>query len=87
MDITELASKADDELAQKWTYWSGQIEQYNGPNDRQASFRTSLLRCAYSYARMGVLSFGFLYALRMKEVGKSANFLERVSAEFSPSTE
>ena len=65
-------------------YWSAQIKQHNDPNDRQANFRTGLMRLAYSYARMNVLSFGFQYAFGKNNLGKDADLLERVSTIFCP---
>ncbi|KAH8099947.1 hypothetical protein BXZ70DRAFT_893935 [Cristinia sonorae] len=64
LNIAQLASETDDKLARLWETWIALIRQHtysNDPNDPQANFRNSLLRLAYSYARLTALSFGFQY--------------------------
>ena len=79
LDIAELASRTDDELAHTWSIWIARIRDHTDPNDRQCKFRTGLLRLAYSYARMTVLSFGFQYAFGKNHLGQDMDLLTRVS--------
>lgn len=79
LDIADLASKTDDELTSTWSTWIARIRQHTDPNDRQCKFRTGLLRLAYSYARMTVLSFGFQYAFGKSNLGRDVDLLNRVS--------
>ena len=82
LDIADLASQADDELATTWTRWIALIRANTDADDRQSTFRTGLLRLAYSYARMTVLSFGFQYAFGKSDVGSDVGLLERVRVFF-----
>ncbi|KIP11212.1 hypothetical protein PHLGIDRAFT_159580 [Phlebiopsis gigantea 11061_1 CR5-6] len=77
LDIADLASKADDELATTWGRWIALIRENTDVDDRQSTFRTGLLRLAYSYARMTVLSFGFQYAFGKSSVGRDVDLLNR----------
>lgn len=79
IDIAEHASRADDELAHTWNVWIARIRDATDPKDRQCKFRTGLLRLAYSYARMTVLSFGFQYAFGKSNLGRDVDLLNRVS--------
>ncbi|OBZ72273.1 Protein priB [Grifola frondosa] len=58
LDIAQLASEVDDTLARLWETWSARIREtkIDTPHSR---FRMGLLKLAYSYARMTVLSFAF----------------------------
>jgi hypothetical protein len=78
IDIAELASRVDDQLAQTWNYWTARIHEHTNPNNRQSNFRTGLLRLAYSYARTTVLSFGFQYAFGKNNFGRDVDLLTRV---------
>lgn len=76
-----MASETDDELARLWVHWCGLLREHNDPSDIQGNFRSGLLRLAYSYARMSVLSFGFQYAFGKTSVGQDVTLLRRVSRE------
>ncbi len=80
LDVAALASETDDELARLWETWIARIREHVDPNDVQANFRTGLLRLAYSYARMNVLSFGFQYDFGKSSIGKDVSLLWRVSS-------
>lgn len=69
----------DDKLKNLWETWSARLHESNDPNDVHATFRSGLLRLAYSYARMNVLSFGFQYAFGKASIGQDATLLFRVS--------
>ncbi|KAI0926056.1 hypothetical protein AcV5_008620 [Taiwanofungus camphoratus] len=58
IDFSELASEADDQLARLWETWIARIRELH-LTDPQSCFRTGLLRLAFSYARLSVLSVGF----------------------------
>ena len=74
-----LASETDDQLVRLWETWIVRIRKHVDPNDVQANFRTGLLRLAYSYARMNVLSFGFQYNFGKSSIGQDVTLLWRVS--------
>lgn len=77
LDVADLASRVDDELAQTWSMWSQRIREHTDPNDRQCKFRNGLLRLAYSYARTTVLSWGFQYAFGKSNLGRDVDLLNR----------
>ncbi|KAI0635754.1 hypothetical protein C8Q77DRAFT_1155518 [Trametes polyzona] len=58
LDITEVASAFDDKLAKLGETWLARIQEANFPG-LASRWRNSLLKLAYSYARMTVLSFAF----------------------------
>ncbi|KAI0370391.1 hypothetical protein BV20DRAFT_1074886 [Pilatotrama ljubarskyi] len=58
LDVTEVASTFDDKLAKLGETWLARIKEANFEGV-VCEFRTSLLKLAYSYARMTVLSFAF----------------------------
>ncbi|GJE88589.1 Zn(II)2Cys6 transcription factor [Phanerochaete sordida] len=77
LDIADLASRTDDELAATWATWTVHIREHTDPDDRQCKFRTGLLRLAYSYARTTVLSWGFQYAFGKSNLGRDVDLLNR----------
>ncbi|KAF7791677.1 hypothetical protein EIP86_002700 [Pleurotus ostreatoroseus] len=77
LDVAALASETDDQLARLWETWIARIREHVDPNDVQANFRTGLLRLAYSYARMNVLSFGFQYNFGKSSIGQDVTLLWR----------
>ncbi|THH27370.1 hypothetical protein EUX98_g6816 [Antrodiella citrinella] len=60
LNIAQVASDTDDRLAHLWETWIARIRQHD-PNTAHSKFRNSLLRLAYSYARLTALAFGFQY--------------------------
>ncbi|KAI0768144.1 hypothetical protein BD413DRAFT_479831 [Trametes elegans] len=77
LDITAIASSFDDRLAKLGDTWLARIQEANF-HGLQCEFRTSLLKVAYSYARMTVLSFAFQHAFgRDKSQGFSDTFFWR----------
>ncbi|KAI0694595.1 hypothetical protein BC835DRAFT_1274282 [Cytidiella melzeri] len=77
VDLATLAAETDDELARLWEKWCTLLREHTDPADVQSNFRSRLLRLAYSYARMTVLSFGFLYAFGKTSVGQDVTLLWR----------
>ncbi|KAJ7363984.1 hypothetical protein DFH08DRAFT_930081 [Mycena albidolilacea] len=61
IDFEEVASNTDEELKQLEDRWRQVLEQTD-MTDPQNRFRSGLLKLAYSYARLVVLSFGFQHA-------------------------
>ena len=81
LDVAALASEYDDKLVSMWAMWTTLLQEHDDPNDDQCNFRSCLLRLAYSYARMNVLSFGFQYAFgkESRGLGQDLDLLHRVS--------
>ena len=77
MDFEKIATETDDELKQLEGKWFAVLEQTD-LTDPQNSFRTGLLRLAYSYTRLVVLSYGFQHAF-LKGQANENPFLLRVS--------
>jgi hypothetical protein len=74
-----LASETDEQLQQlaaKWFHLLDQTDQ----SIVQNRFRTGLLKLAFSYARLIVLSFGFQHAFGRNNSDENP-FLNRVSVE------
>ncbi|TRM64801.1 hypothetical protein BD626DRAFT_400336 [Schizophyllum amplum] len=61
VDLEKLSMETDDEIQALSAKWMGIIEQTD-MDDPQNRFRTGLLRLAWSYARLAVLSYGFQHA-------------------------
>lgn len=76
MDLETIAVQTDDELQALGEKWFGLLEKTD-MTDPQNSFRTGLLRLAYSYARLGCLSYGFQQAFA-KNQRQENPFLIRV---------
>lgn len=73
-----LATETDDHLVHLWEFWISRIKATN-KTDGQNQFRIGLLRLAYSYSRLSVLSIAF-----QQSFGKTAGeapFLKRVSPQ------
>lgn len=81
IDFSELASEADDQLARLWETWIARIRELH-LTDPQSCFRTGLLRLAFSYARLSVLSVGFQRAFSKAGSGELP-FLWRVRSVVS----
>jgi hypothetical protein len=78
VDFEAIATETDDELKALYEKWMTTIHANTDMSDPLNSFRTGLLRLAYSYARLIALSYGFQHAFG-KNDGKDENpFLERV---------
>ncbi|EKM52025.1 uncharacterized protein PHACADRAFT_101884 [Phanerochaete carnosa HHB-10118-sp] len=77
LDIADIASRFDDELAQTWSVWIRRVREHTDPNDPQCKFRTGLLRLAYSYSRTTILSWGFQYAFGKSNLGRDVDLLNR----------
>ncbi|KAG1733649.1 uncharacterized protein EDB91DRAFT_1300017 [Suillus paluster] len=60
-NFTQFASEADDELARVGTYWFKQLDEVE-PKSPMLTFRTGLLKMAFSYGRLVALSSGLQYA-------------------------
>ena len=82
LDVAEIASQVDDELAQTWNVWIERIQKHTDPTDRQSNFRTGLLRLAFSYGRTTVLSWGFQYAFGKSSLGRDVDLLNRACGYF-----
>ncbi|KAI0091326.1 hypothetical protein BDY19DRAFT_886393 [Irpex rosettiformis] len=77
IDLAVLAAETDDQLARLWEQWLNLLRENTDPSDVLSNFRNRLLRLAYSYARMSVLSFGFQYAFGKTSVGQDVTLLWR----------
>ncbi|TFK72942.1 hypothetical protein BDN72DRAFT_762497 [Pluteus cervinus] len=62
VELEAIAIETDDELQKLGAKWMVSLEQTD-LTDPQNLFRTGLLKLAYSYARLGCLSYGFQHAL------------------------
>ncbi|CCM01416.1 uncharacterized protein FIBRA_03467 [Fibroporia radiculosa] len=69
IDLAQVCSETDDRLAHLWETWAPRVRKAN--TDGQSHFRTGLLKLAYSYARLTVLSVGFQHTF-----GKSSSTTE-----------
>ena len=69
--------ETDDEIQALQKEWMGIIEQTD-MTDSQNRFRAGLLRLAWSYARLAVLSYGFQHAFGRTNADENP-FLMRVS--------
>ena len=69
--------ETDDEIQALQKEWMGIIEQTD-MSDSQNRFRAGLLRLAWSYARLAVLSYGFQHAFGRTNADENP-FLMRVS--------
>ncbi|CDO74907.1 hypothetical protein BN946_scf184988.g14 [Trametes cinnabarina] len=77
LNITEIASNFDDKLANLGETWLTRIKEANFEGV-VCEFRTSLLKLAYSYGRMTVLSFAFQHTFgRETSQGFSDTFFWR----------
>ncbi|KZT00764.1 uncharacterized protein LAESUDRAFT_764298 [Laetiporus sulphureus 93-53] len=61
VDLAKEAINTDDRLAHLWETWRPRVYATNA-DDPQAPFRTGLLKLAFSYARLSVLSVGFQHS-------------------------
>ena len=78
VDFEGIATATDDELKQMGDKWISTVQQTD-MSDAQNCFRTGLLRLAYSYARLVVLSYGFQHAFGKNDGTDENPFLMRVS--------
>ncbi|KDR76303.1 hypothetical protein GALMADRAFT_67889 [Galerina marginata CBS 339.88] len=71
VDFEKIATETDDELQALHHRWFTVINQLPPTDDQQFSFRTGLLRLAYSYARLVALSYGFQHAFGKNNVDEN----------------
>lgn len=62
LDFSALASEYDGKLSAREAEWAELLREKTDVTDPQARFRNSLLRLAYRYARLVVLSYGFQHS-------------------------
>ncbi|KAH9949980.1 hypothetical protein B0H21DRAFT_832802 [Amylocystis lapponica] len=75
-NVSGIASETDDHLAELWGIWDARIREQNF-KDRQALFRTGLLKLAFSYARLTVLSVGFQHSFSKTGTNDEVPFMKR----------
>ena len=80
VDFISLSSETDEILVTKEKEWSERLRQKTDPSDPQGRFRNSLLKLAYQYSRLTVLSFGFQHSFGKGGAGTSdqVSFFDRV---------
>lgn len=76
VDFEGIATATDDELKRMGDKWISTVQQTD-MSDPQNCFRTGLLRLAYSYARLVVLSYGFQHAFGKNDGTDENPFLIR----------
>lgn len=76
VDLAKIASETDDRLARLWETWIPRVREAN-TGDQQSHFRTGLLKLAFSYARLSVLSVGFQYSFGKAAATDEEPFLWR----------
>ncbi|KAL5525464.1 hypothetical protein ACEPAG_6800 [Sanghuangporus baumii] len=79
VDFISLSSETDETLVAKEQEWSERLRQKTDANDPQGRFRHSLLKLAYRYARLTVLSFGFQHSFGKGGAGtpEQVSFFDR----------
>ena len=77
-EFEKLAAETDDQLQKLREQWFGVILESTDLDDYQNKFRTGLLKLAFSYNRLVVLSYGFQHAFRKNNTDENP-FLQRVS--------
>jgi len=83
VDFESIATATDDELKQLSEKWLVTIAENSDLNNVENSFRTGLIRLAYGYARLVVLSYGFQHAFGKGDGVNENPFLIRcLSAAF-----
>ena len=80
VDFVRITSETDEELKCLKDKWMAIIVEQTDLSDPQNHFRTGLLKLAYSYARLVVLSFGFQHAFGKNQHAENP-FLMRVSVK------
>ncbi|KAK2460891.1 hypothetical protein APHAL10511_007361 [Amanita phalloides] len=75
-DFEKLAAETDDQLQQIEEQWFKVIAENTDLDDNQNKFRTGLIRLAYSYGRLIVLSYGFQHAFGKNNTDENP-FLQR----------
>ncbi|TDL22812.1 hypothetical protein BD410DRAFT_788152 [Rickenella mellea] len=58
-DIVRMVTEMDEKFVALGAVWNDRLERETDPKDPQNRFRSLLIKLAYSYARLVVLSFGF----------------------------
>ncbi|THH07455.1 hypothetical protein EW145_g3361 [Phellinidium pouzarii] len=76
LDLNNLSSEIDEKLVALEAEWNRRLREKTDPNDPQGRFRNSLIKLAYRYARLTVLSFGFQHAFG-KSHSEQALFFDR----------
>ncbi|KAF8623696.1 hypothetical protein AX17_007394 [Amanita inopinata Kibby_2008] len=79
-DFEALAAATDDELKRLREQWFEVIKENTDANDDQGRFRTGLLKLAYSYGRLVVLSYGFQHAFGKNNTDENPFLLRCLSA-------
>ncbi|PCH42434.1 hypothetical protein WOLCODRAFT_120564 [Wolfiporia cocos MD-104 SS10] len=77
VDLAQVAKEYDDRLAHLWETWIPRVRAASRPDDKQAQFRSGLLKLAFSYARLSVLSVGFQHSFGKATPTSEVPFLWR----------
>lgn len=62
LNVAQFASDTDDGVRQLGEHWFNRLEEFEEEKTEIWSFRTELLRMAYAYGRLVVLSTGLKHA-------------------------
>ncbi|KIY44020.1 hypothetical protein FISHEDRAFT_52517 [Fistulina hepatica ATCC 64428] len=79
VDLESLATETDEKLKKVGDIWLARLEQGDMGNP-QHCFRTDLIRLAYSYARLAVLSYGFQHAFGKSDSDENPFLLRCLTA-------
>lgn len=79
LEINKIAAETDEKLVAMEAEWNERLSQNTDSADDQARFRNSLVKLAYRYSRLIVLSFGFQHSFVGKAHSDQTNFFNRVS--------
>ncbi|KAH8112586.1 hypothetical protein DFH11DRAFT_463167 [Phellopilus nigrolimitatus] len=74
LDLNGLSSEIDEKLVADEAEWTKRLVQNTDPNDSQGCFRNSLVKLAYRYSRLIVLSFGFQHSFGKGQSDQSSFF-------------
>ncbi|KZT73649.1 hypothetical protein DAEQUDRAFT_721712 [Daedalea quercina L-15889] len=77
IDLEQIASEIDDRLAALEESWKPILYKDARTDDPQCHFRADLLRLAYAYARLSVLSVGFQHSFGKATPSTESPFLWR----------
>lgn len=78
LEINKLAAETDEKLVNMEAEWNERLGQNTDSGDDQARFRNSLVKLAYRYSRLIVLSFGFQHSFVGKAHSDQTIFFNRV---------
>jgi hypothetical protein len=79
-DFERVAAETDDQLQALRARWVKIIEENTDVDDYQCKFRTRLLKLAYSYGRLIVLSYGFQHAFGKNNTDENPFLLRCLNA-------